>query len=368
MSEKKNSDGAAGVPVNKKTRKPTTKKTFSLSDYKKNQGLEDIPNKPLRWIKCSSALQKATGLPGFPMGYSSLARGFSNTGKSTAICEAIVESQKMGILPIIIDTENNIGKERLTRMGFDWEGEFIFVDNNFLVEHIARKYDKKRKEASIEDMANCILHFLDEQEAGTLPRDLLFAIDSLGTLDCIRTINAMEKNTSDNNMWNAGAFEKSFKYLLNNTIPSSRKANKEYTNTIIGVQKIWIDNMGAGVVKHKGGETFFYGSRLIYHFGGVAAHSTKKVVATSKKRDVAYGIETKVNVGKNQIDGPLGGISFEGEIISTPTGFIQKEDVDNYKKENLLFFRNALEDDSIDADDLKTKYESIDVDETLEIG
>jgi len=352
-------------------RKPTAKKSFSLDDFKKKSGGVDVPDKPLRWIPSSKSLQTSTGLPGFPMGYISLARGFSNTGKSTAICEGIVNAQKMGVLPILIDTENNIGRERLRKMGFDWEGGFYYdVDNDYLLRNFGKKQDPKRKEASIEDMRECMDYFLDEQEAGNLPYDLLFAIDSLGTLDCIKTINAQEKNSSDNNMWNAGAFEKSFKYMLNNTIPSSRKQNREFTNTVIGVQKIWIDNMGMGVVKHKGGETFYYGSRLIYHFGGTASHGTKKISATSKTREVAYGIETNVNVAKNQIDGPLGGISFEGKIVSTPHGFIlpDADSIDAYKKDNLLFFRNALGSE-ITVDDIKEdKYTEIKNDEAFELG
>jgi hypothetical protein len=355
------------IPVNKKTRNPTVKKTFSLDDYKKKQNIVDAPDKELIWIPASDALQTSTGLPGFPKGYVSLARGFTNTGKSTALCEAIVSAQKMGILPIIIDTENNLGRERLEKMGFDWGGNYIEIDNDVLLENFGKKQDKKRKEASIEDMAACIHFYLDEQESGNLPFDLLFAIDSLGTLDCISTIKAEEKNTNNNNMWNAGAFEKSFKYLLNNTLPSSRKQNKEYTNTVIGVQKIWIDSMGMGVVKHKGGETFYYGSRLIYHFGGVATHGSRKVTATSKGREIAYGIETKVTVAKNQIDCELGGVSFEGEIISTPKGFILKEDVDNFKKENLLFFRTALGDQNIDAEDIKDNYVELKQNESFDM-
>jgi len=345
------------IPSPKGARKPTVKKSFSLDDYKKKIGGEDVPDKPLEWYKCSSALQRSTGLPGFPKGYVSLARGFSNTGKSTAICEGLVAAQKEGALPVIIDTENNIGRNRLELMGFDWNGEYILIDNEFILEHFGKKQDKTRNEASIEDMAEAIKFLLLEQSVDNLPKDLVFGIDSIGTLDCIKSINAQEKNTSDNNMWNAGAFEKSFKYLLNNTIPNSRKENKKYTNTIIGVQKIWIDNMGSGVVKHKGGETFYYGSRLIYHFGGIAAHSTKVVTATSKGREVAYGIDTKVNVAKNQIDGPLGGISLEGRIMSMPHGFIFNENLPEYKKENILYFRNILEDDTISADDIKDKFE-----------
>jgi hypothetical protein len=148
-----------------------------------------------------------------------------------------------------------------------------------------------------------------------------------------------------------------FKYLLNNTIPSSRKENREHTNSIIAVQKIWIDNMGAGVVKHKGGEAFFFGARLIFHFGGIAAHGTSIVKATSKKRSVAYGVDTKVSIAKNHIDGPLGGISLEGKIMSMPQGFIFEEDLDDYKKDNILYFRNILEDDTLDVGDINDEYE-----------
>ena len=202
-------------------------------------------------------------------------------------------------------------------MGFDWDNA-IYIDNDYLLEHFGKKQDKNRSEAAIEDMATCINYYLDLQDSGELPVDLFFGIDSFGTLDCIKSVNAADKGSSDNNMWNAGAFEKAFKYLLNNRIPASRKINKEYTNTLVAVQKIWIDSSSGGMptVKHKGGEAAFYGSRLIYHFGGTMSHATKKVKAVSKGKEITFGIETKVSIIKNQIDGDLGGIALEGKIIS----------------------------------------------------
>lgn len=196
-------------------------------------------------------------MPGVPMGYVTLFRGYSNTGKSTALMKSIVNAQKMGLFPIIIDTENNIDKnnKRLTLMGFDWDGEYLLVNNKYLLERYGIKQDKNRKDASIEDMARAIYDFLDMQKSGQLPRDIFIAIDSIGTLNCIKTINALEKDDSDNNMWNAGAYEKSFMSLLNNTIPNTRKVDSEYTATIAAVQKIWYDSMNK-VVKHKGGKRF----------------------------------------------------------------------------------------------------------------
>ena len=277
------------IQENDKTRKPIAKKTFSLSDFKKKIGGEDVQQKPLRWIKCN--IQESTGLPGIPMGYTTLARGFTNTGKSTILAEALVNAQKDGIFPIIIDTENNMGRNRLKRMGFDWDNDFyLYIDNDFLLENFGKKQDPKRSEASIEDLGSCINYFLDLQDNDELPYDILFGIDSFGTLDCIRSINAVDKGSSDNNMWNAGAFEKTFKYLLNNRIPSSRKVNKKYTNTLIATQKIWINSVAnSPSVQHKGGEAAFYGCRLCFHFGGIHHADGGNVSSCGKGAAVIYG-------------------------------------------------------------------------------
>lgn len=354
---KKNIDG---VPSNA-VRKPTAKKKFSLDDFKKKIGAENVPSKQLKWILIDEALTEATGMPGIPKGYVTLFRGYTNTGKSTALMKGIVNAQKAGDLPIIIDTENNIddGNERLTQMGFDWDGPHILVNNSYLLKNFGKLQDKDRKEASIEDLGKAIYYFLDQQEGGNLPFNLFFAIDSIGTLNCIKTINALEKDTSDNNMWNAGAYEKTFLSMLNNIIPNSRKTDSPYTNTVAAVQKIWYDSMNK-VVKHKGGETWFFGARLIYHFGGIITHGTARVVATSKKRELNYGFENKVNIAKNHVDGEWGGISLQGKIISTPHGFVYPDKLDEYKKNNILYFRNRFDDNSLNADDFKIEAKPMD--------
>jgi hypothetical protein len=339
------------VPANQPLRKPTPKKTFSLDDFKKKVGSEDIQDKPLVWIKIDDAMEEITGMPGFPKGYVTTCCGFSNSGKSTAICMGIVNSQKMGLLPIIIDLENNLSKYRLTIMGFDWDKPHIFIDNEYLLERFGRPLDKTRNFASIEDLANCVRFFLREQADGNLPMELVFAIDSIGTLNCNKTITAAEKNEADSNFWNAGAYEKEFMYLCNDIIPNSRKTNKPYTNTVIAVQKIGFDAMNKSITM-KGGRTWEYVPRLQYYFGGILTKGVKKITATSLKREMSYGVSVKVNVLKNQIDGPLGGISMEGNIISVPHGFITPDGVEEYKKKNILYFRKLFGSEDLNADDI----------------
>src|SRR5690606_1824786 len=133
------------IPESVGGRKPTKKKTFSLDDFKKKIGLETVPDKEIEWYKCSSAFQEGTGLPGIPKGYVSLSRGFTNTGKSTTVCEAAIAAQKAGDIVVFIDTENNLGIKRLELMGFDTENA-MFIDNDFLLEEFGKKQNLKRKE------------------------------------------------------------------------------------------------------------------------------------------------------------------------------------------------------------------------------
>jgi len=342
-----------------------SKKIFSLDNYKKDKHLdEDIKDKPLEYIPLSHAFQESTGLPGIPKGSVTLFRGYSNTGKSTSILESIRGAQKSGVLPVIIDTENSFSWEHAKTMGVEYEevwddetgevinykGFFIYINNDYLINNFGKLRDKNRDEAVVEDVASFIHHLLDEQKEGKLPYELCFLWDSIGTLDCEKGV--VSKAT--NNMWTAGAIEQAFRSIINHRIPSSKKEGKEYTNTFAAVQKIWLDSMsGAGVVKHKGGEAFFYGARLIVHYGGVQSHGTSRIVATANKRDYAFGIETKIEIIKNQING----ISYKGSIISTPHGFILKDGLDEYKKENKDYLLSKLGVDDGDINIKKEKFE-----------
>jgi hypothetical protein len=243
------------------------------------------------------------------------------------------------------------------------------IDNEYLLTNFGKKQNKDRNEAAIEDMGKCIHHFLDLQENGELPFELLFAIDSVGTLDCIKSVDAAEKDTTNNNMWNAGAWASAFKSITNFRIPNSRKINKPYTNTFVAVQKVWYDSQagGQGVLRHSGGEALFSACRLLIHFGAMKTHGTSKVVATSKGRELTFGIKVTTAVVKNHLDDLMGGIAFnDADIISTPHGFIgaDKADIDEYKKEHLQYFRDILGGD-IEVEDIETKFELIKNDEKL---
>lgn len=331
------------APANKKA---VSKQNFNIEDIKKNKGLDNkVKEKELSWIPLSKPFHDAIGIPGIPRGYVTLFRGYTNTGKSMAINEAIKSCQKTGDLPVIIDTEGNFDFEHAKNVGVeveeevdeetgevvDYKGHFIYVDGEDLLqmykyfdyEEGKQKSKVVRNEPVIEDVAHFISDLLDAQENEEIPYNLCFLWDSIGSLDCHRSVVSNTRN----NMWNAGALEASFKSLLNHRIPSSRKEDKKYTNTVAAVQKIWYDSMNS-VVKHKGGEGFYYGARLIIHLGGIQSHGTYNLNATSNKRVYQFGVETKIKGEKNQVNG----VELRGKICSTPHGYVNPDEIEDYKK------------------------------------
>lgn len=331
----------------KKAPKKTSidKKSFDIDSFKSENELESIvKDKDLEWIPLSEAFYEAVGIPGIPKGYVSLFRGYSNTGKSTLMYEGIVGCQKLGILPVIIDTENNFSWEFAESIGvkfqpivneegeiINYKGDFLYFNTTALknkygnIDYSNNKVKKEfRLKAVLEDVAKLIDDLLLLQAEGKLPLELCFFWDSIGSIDCFKSVTS----NSSNNQWNAGALSSAFNAIVNDSIPSSRKEGEPYTNTFVGIQKIWLDNENK-VIKHKGGEALFYAARLIVHMGGILTHGTSRLEATAMGRSYYYATKAKIKVTKNQING----LEYEGEIASTPHGFINPEKKNEYTKQ-----------------------------------
>jgi len=340
----------------KKPSKKVPKKVFDLDAFlKKNDLDKEAKDKDLTWIPLAKAWHDAIKIPGFPRGYVSLVRGFSNTGKSTAFYEGIAGAQKIGDFPIIIETEGNWNWEHAKQCGVickevvdketgeikSYPDGFILYQQNDIYEkyktycHKESKYkkDETRGEPVIEDVALLMQDYLKLQREGEFPMNIAFFWDSIGTLNGYQSATS----SANNNQWNAGAMNV-FQSIVNFMIPASRSLDKEFVNTLVCVQKIWIDNMGGGIVKHKGGEFMFFNARLIVHMGGIASHGTIKLSATALGQEFNYGTKVKIKCEKNHING----ITRNGSIASTPHGFRNPDELTEYKKENRQFIHDAL--------------------------
>ena len=373
----------------KQVKKIVKKSVGSLSDYKAKKSAEinkeGNGEKPLSWIPFNKGFHDALGIPGIPRGYVTLFRGFSDTGKSTAIYEAIAGAQKRGDVPVIIDTEGNFNWNHARTIGMEFEevwgevvdevtgevkqgvidhtGDFMFFTSQDLLDmyqnfdYTSGKMGSKplRYAPVVEDVAKLINTILDDQAKGEIPHNLCFLWDSIGSLGCFKG----ETSGASNNMWTAGALEASFSSFLNFRLPSSRSLKSEYTNTFAAVQKIWLNSMGMGqpTVEHKGGKCFYYGARYIIHLGGKQGSSVTKKKATTGGKEYLLGSEVRIQIDKDQ----LSGMATKGKILSTPHGYISPDDFDQYKKDHKEYIKEKL---NTDIDDFEIVTEITGDDDT----
>lgn len=320
--------------------------TFSLDKFKagKNLGQSSSNFKPQAWINFTEPVKEMLEMPGIPKGHITLVRGHSNTGKTTLLIEAAIEAQKTGVLPIIIITEMKHSWEHWSAMGFDL-GEEIDEEGNKDYKGFFIYADRESLQC-IEDVAAFIADLLDEQKKGNLPYDLLFLWDSIGSIPCRMSI---EKNTNSP-MWNAGAMSQQFANFINQRLIMSRKESQPFTNTMLCVNKVWVEPalmpMAQPKLRNKGGDSMFFDASFIITFGNVTSPGTQKVKATKNGKEIEFALKTKVSCDKNHVTG----VTAKGTIISTAHGFIKNSpnEINKYKKEHSKDWSIILGSDDFD--------------------
>lgn len=365
-------------------KKAPIKKKATINDLKAKMGfgvtvdkgnIQGASNadKPMDWIIMPKAFQDAIKLPGFPVGYVSTICGHSNTGKSTLVNHAIVAAQRQGIIPVIYDTENNFDFKYAIDMGMDatpvygdvdvevidpetgelkivtesriieYEGPFFYFNNAILSDRYGnidyqtgKTAAKKRTSAVIEDMVYSINEFLEYQANGDIEQGFLFIWDSVGSIGGLKSYNSKVGN----NMFDAGTISAAFQDIMDNKIPSSRKVSAKYSNSMILINKVWLDGTSNPIappsLEMKGGKSITYRSRLIILLGGQLKASIKRLSAVSKGLTYNYGIQTKIKVLKNQLPAPFN-VTYEGDFICTDIGIIgtSKEEQEDYRKNHV---------------------------------
>lgn len=368
-------------------KKKEIKSKPSILDFKSKMGLTPTKensnaDKPMEWLEMPEAFRNSLKIPGIPISYVTTVVGHSNTGKSTLVNHAVVAAQRQGFIPVIYDTENNFDFKYAIDMGMEatpiygdievekvnpetgeieivkengivaYDGNFIYFNNALLAERYGKndystgkETAKGRKIAVIEDIAYSINELLDAQDNGEIGSGFVMIWDSVGSISSYKSFNSK----SNNAMWDAAAISVAFNQIVNDRIPRSRKVSSEYANTLILINKVWLDSMtnpvGPPSIQLKGGNSIFYASRLIILLGGQLKASTKKLTAQSKGLTYNYGIQTKIKILKNQLPSPYT-VTYEGEIICTPHGMVstEKDVIDNYRKEHVSYILKQLND------------------------
>ena len=341
------------------------KKSFSLDKFKKSKGLSNssIKFKEQRWIPLSKAFQEITSIPGIPEGHITLLRGHSDTGKTTALLEAAVAAQKMGILPVFIITEMKWSWEHAREMGLEFQevvdeetGEIVDYEGFFI-------YTDRGQMNTIEDVAAFILDLIDDQKKGDLPYNMCFFWDSIGSVPCDLSV----RSNKNNNEWNAGAMSTQFGNNVNQKILLSRKEGSKYTNTLVAINKVWTmkpeSPMGMAKLQNKGGMSMWYDATLVVTFGNITNPGTSKIKAIKSGMQVEFAKRTNIQIEKNHING----IQSRGRIVMTPHGFIDddKKAIDKYKdahKDRWLTLLGSVDFDLIEEGSMEEDIRDIGMD------
>ena len=341
-------------------RNSISKKTFSLSDYKKKKDINNTAFKPNRYLDLGDAFKEITGIPGPLIGGVNMIMGHSDTGKTTAMVKAAISSQKMGRLPVFIITEMKWSWSHAKIMGLEFdevvdedtgeinnEGNFIYID--------------KLKLKSIEDVAEFINKTLDDQENGLLPLEVDFFWDSVGSVPSQMSID----KGKNNNEWAAGAMSVQFGASINQRIAASRREGSKYTNSLIVVNKVWVEKadspMGKPKIKPKGGTTMYFDSVLVIRYGNIANAGSNRIKATKNGKDTYFASRVSINIEKNHITG----VSTGGKLLITPHGYLldDKKELDKYKKDHLDFLVEMLGSEFSDGNfDLEIDQNENDID------
>ena len=325
---------------NPEEKKPIKKKEFSLSDYKKDKKISvSHKNKPEKWIPVSPAFMQITGLKGLCMSHSHVVTGYESTGKSTLMLEAAISAQKMGILPIFLITEQKHRWEHAIKMGFEveeiideetgavsYDGFFIYCDrNNF---------------NTVEDLAKLMHKFMDDQESGKLPYDILFLIDSIGKLNCDKGV---KNDNQFNPQWVATALAHEFGASVIPRINMSIAEKNTHTNTLFSIVQPWTElpqTYGQlPKLTPKGGKSLPQDSAIVINFGNDTNSGTSLMKLKKKGKEIVWGTRTKVEVKKNHVTN----LSTRGKLIITAEGFILEEDEKKYLEEHSNQFLEYLE-------------------------
>lgn len=347
---------------------------FNPRAYKKQLLGEEVSktaDKEIEWIVMPKAFQDAVKLPGIPLSRTTVIRGWQDVGKSTLKNCIIAGAMRQNILPIIFETEGNFDFQYAKDCGMeiepvygkivneetgeeedgivDWEGDYFLFTNKKICDYCGEndystgtQRKTKRQTPVIEDIAYIINDFINRQESGEIPMNLLFVWDSVGSIGSWKSLQSKVGNP----MFDAASLSACFKPIFAR-IATTKELGTPYSNTLVAVNKIWNDSMnsvgGAASIENSGGKAFAYGLRLGIHIGGVAKSGTKKLKATLKGEEYQYGTITKIAVFKNHLPTPFN-ITYSGTMCCVHNGIISEDELDTYKKRELPSILKRMQD------------------------
>jgi hypothetical protein len=272
-------------------------KEFSLGDYvEASETVEETVYKPLQYIEMPKCFQDAIGLPGIPLGHSTMVYGLSDSGKTDVLLKVAREATKQDILPILVITENKMEKARLQLMGLEDKKNCIVVEHLTTLEDVYDYISMK-----VVDIKNNKLKMntliLWDSVAGTPSKDS-FEIAKDGK---ITKKYGPQKNASVIGYYNP---------IIMKMVTSTRQIDSDYSLGLFMLNQAYKsmpEFPGAPVLTvPNGGEKIWFPISL-----AIEIKEGKRIKTTIEGRDLEIGLVSKLKVKKNHITG----VNAAGEVV-----------------------------------------------------
>jgi RecA/RadA recombinase len=277
-------------------------KPFDLTKFRKNSnkklGIQDGFFDPLTWIDTGNfALNKMLSGDfnrGIPLGAVTVFAGESGSGKSYVVSGNIVRNaQKIGVTPIVIDTEGALYEEWVKKLGVDVDPDTIY----------------RAPASMIDDVAKIINEVMEQYRTDNTgkPREeqqkVLFVIDSLGMLQTPTEVDQFDKADMKGDM---GRKPRQLKALVTNCI-------RLFNGWEVGL--VATNHTYKSQDQYNRDDVISGGAGFIYAASMIVALNKKKlreeIMEGGKKKKVVHGIVSTMKCWKSRFAKPFEEVDVE---------------------------------------------------------
>jgi len=289
-------------------------KGFNLQDYKKSVEIDNVPKKEPKFVELDESIQAVIGMPGVPLGHTTMVYAKSDTGKSTLLFHAAAQAQKQNILPVFIMTEGKVDWNRVESMGVNLEKCIVNEDCNNL-EEVFAFIDKITSDVSM----------------GELPMDTIILWDSIGSLPSKDEVIVNKDGTTERkpSMMRAARAIREHMRIVQRKINVTRNISYPKYVGLMVLNQAYVKppegGYGVSQLVQYGGEGVWYNSSCVWKMGKI-----KRLSAEKNGMAFDFGIVSRISVMKNHINS----LSMEGEFVITGDSIFANtpNDIKKYKE------------------------------------
>lgn len=262
---------------------------------------ENIKNetvyKPLQYVIMPEVFQNAAGVPGIPLGYSSMIYGLSDSGKTEILLKVAKEAIAQDIKPYLIITENKMDRTRLEDFGLI-NGENCVIEEQIKTLETVYNYISMRVQDIIKGRIKQNVIVLWDSWAGTYAEGTFSIDEETGEIN--QKFSVM-KNAQVGGLYNPIVMER---------ISKTREIICDYSLGLLTLNQAYtapaIPPATIPSTVPNGGNKIWFPLGL-----SLSIREGQRYETTKDKKKYRVGLVAKLKVEKNHING----IYSEGEIL-----------------------------------------------------